>query len=111
MELLELAADHDGTHFGAAPHEGNDTKSSAISNLGTQVSLGRYDFLTEVHGFYAQHRKLMLRKGEALFHNYVGVVPGYPFPSFPPLPNPSPRFFRNATEFRSRNLPSTRNLL
>jgi len=44
---------------------------------GKTVSLGCYDFLIEVHKFYTKHTKLSLRKGESLFHNYVGVLHGY----------------------------------
>eukprot|EP00026_Physarum_polycephalum_P008845 Phypoly_transcript_08948.p1 GENE.Phypoly_transcript_08948~~Phypoly_transcript_08948.p1 ORF type:complete len:255 (+),score=41.60 Phypoly_transcript_08948:238-1002(+) len=109
MELLELAAEHDGADFGAHTTE-LGVKAAELgaqaaelgaqaaelgaqaaelgaraAKLGAQavelgaraVSLGRYDFLTEVHTYYKQHRKLMLRKGEALFHNYVGLSPRY----------------------------------
>jgi hypothetical protein len=70
MELLELAADTGSAELGL--------RTSDCSQFGVHtISLGRYDFLTEIHAFYQQHRKLLLRKGETLFHNYVGVVPRY----------------------------------
>jgi hypothetical protein len=110
MELLELAAEHDGAEFGTQTSE-LGAKAAELgaqaaelgaqaaelgaqaaelgaraAKLGAQavelgaraVSLGRYDFLTDVQAYYKQHRKLMLRKGEALFHNYVGLAPRYP---------------------------------
>lgn len=70
MELLELAV--------GEPDEPN-LGANGVSQFGASaaVSLGRYDFLNEIIAFYTQQRKLTPRKGDALFHNYVGMTPGY----------------------------------
>jgi len=70
MELLEVASELEGAKFGATSQERSEFCADSIS-------LGRYDFLAEIHEFYTKHQKLMLRKGEALFHNYVGLLPSY----------------------------------